>query len=212
LNRKRIILFLACLSSLLSVRAQYRNIEFVENKGQWDPSIRFLGQVAAGAFYVQEKGFSVLQHDPADWAKMAEGMHRRGAQQSNERPAVIHSHLYKVEFLDANEHPQIIPDKSLDTYNNYFIGNDPGRWAGNCKLFLGVTVKNIYPNVDIRYYSDNGNVKYDLVIHPGADLSRVAMKYTGAGSLELKNKELVISTSVGELKEKSPSTYQFNEK
>ena len=36
-------------------------------------------------------------------------------------------------------------------------------------IFQGVTYKNIYPGIDLRYYTDNGNLKYDLIIHPGAD-------------------------------------------
>src|SRR5262249_44501647 len=46
---------------------------------------------------------------------------------------------------------------------------------------------------------------------PGADISRIALKYNGADRLEIKNKELVIKTSVGDLKELSPYSYQYNE-
>jgi hypothetical protein len=59
-------------------------------------------------------------------------------------------------------------------------------------VYQGITVKNIYPNVDVRYYSNAGAVQYDLIVKPGADLSRIALKYDGADKLELKNKELVI--------------------
>ena len=68
-----------------------------------------------------------------------------------------------------NESTEIIPDKPLDTYNNYFIGNDSTKWARNCRIYQGVTYKNIYPGIDLRYYTDNGKLKYDLIIHPGAD-------------------------------------------
>ena len=41
----------------------------------------------------------------------------------------IHSHAYKVEFLNGNKIAEVIPDKPLPGYNNYFIGNDPSKWA-----------------------------------------------------------------------------------
>ena len=55
-------------------------------------------------------------------------------------------------------------------------------------------------------------MKYDLIVHPGGKVSDIALKYDGANKIEIKNKELVIGTSVGELKELSPYTYQYNKR
>ena len=40
---------------------------------------------------------------------------------------------------------------------------------------MAVTVKNVYPNVDVRYYTDNGTMKYDIIVKPGADISKIAI-------------------------------------
>ncbi|HYK56822.1 MAG TPA: SBBP repeat-containing protein, partial [Flavisolibacter sp.] len=112
----------------------------------------------------------------------------------------------------SNPKAQIIADKPLVTYSNFFIGNDPSQWATNCKTYQGITIKDIYPNVDVRYYSDGGTVKYDLIVSPGGDVSNIALRYKGADKLEVKNKELVIGTSVGDMRELYPYTYQFKEK
>jgi gliding motility-associated-like protein len=214
LNRTLYILLLCCLLPATVLQAQHGNIEFIENKGQWNSQIKFLGQVNSGAFYVQQKGFMVLQHNPADLNRISD-LHNRGAKQNDNTKQsrdTLHSHAYQVEFLNGNENPQIIADKPLPGYNNYFIGNDPSKWAANCKVYQGITVKDIYPNVDVRYYSNNGAVKYDLIIKPGADISRLALKYKGADKLEIKDKELIIGTSVGNLKELNPYSYQFDQK
>src|SRR4030095_4815176 len=124
-------------------------------------------------------------------------------------PFVLRSHSYTVDFVNASDNLEIIPDKSLEYYNNYFIGNDPSKWACNCKIYQGVTVKNIYPGVDVRYYTNNGTMKYDIIVKPGADISRIAMRYSGTDKLEIRNKQLVINTSVGDVKESDPYTYQY---
>ena len=36
------------------------NIEFVENKGQWDPRVQFKGEISTGALFLEKKGFSTL--------------------------------------------------------------------------------------------------------------------------------------------------------
>ena len=41
----------------------YSYLEFVENKGQWDSSVRFKAEMPAGYLYMQHKGFTVLLAD-----------------------------------------------------------------------------------------------------------------------------------------------------
>ena len=114
-----------------------------------------------------------------------------------------------MQFAGGNENAQIVPDKKIQTVNNYFIGNDPSRWASNCGVYQAVTYKNVYPNVDVRYYIEEGRLKYDLIVYPGAELSRIMMNYAGVDKLSVKNGELIIKTSVGETKELAPYAYQF---
>lgn len=166
-----------------------------------------MGQVSNGAFFVQRDGFTVLQHNGEDWDRLHQATHRRGSNGD----LTVRSHAYRVEFMNANLKAQILPDKALPTYNNYFIGDDPSKWASACRLFQGITIKDIYPNIDIRYYSDRGMLKYDLLVHPGARISDIAMRYEGVDKLEIKSRELVIGTSVGELKEMAPYSYQYND-
>src|SRR5258708_1179191 len=124
---------------------------------------------------------------------------------------LIHSNAYSVSFLGGSEGVTIIPDKPMPSYNNYFIGHDPSKWASNCRIFQGVTYKNIYPNIDVRYYSDKGQLKYDIIVHPGGDVDQIALRYEGADKLSTKKGQLIVSTSVGQVKELAPYSYLFNE-
>ncbi|MBK6635543.1 MAG: hypothetical protein IPG38_15710 [Chitinophagaceae bacterium] len=62
----------------------------------------------------------------------------------------------------------------------------PVKWASECKIAQAVTYQNIYPNVDVRYYSDAGKMKYDFIVHPGGDIDQIAMQYTGVDKLSSK--------------------------
>ena len=209
--KSHILLLLSCLIGTASLA---QNIEFIENKGQWDSQVKYMGQLSNGAFFVQQNGYTVLQHNAQDWEKVHQATHNKvvDGKRLQDVDITVRSHSYSVSFIGSNPKAQVIPDKPLYTYNNYIIGNDPSKWVFNCDLFQAITVKNIYPDIDIRYYSDNGSLKYDIIVHPGADVSKIAMKYDGANELKLKNRDLIIGTSVGELKELSPFTYQYDEK
>ena len=188
----------------------FSGFEFVENKGQWDSKVKFSGQINSGAFFLQPEGFTVLLHNPQELQNIMHMFHN-GQAAREEEGKVLHSHAYAVHFAGANKNIEIVPEKLQNTYNNYFIGNDPSKWAANCRVYAALTYKNVYPNIDVRYYSDQGRLKYDLVIHPGGNVNNIALKYEGIDRLTVENKELLIKTSVGEVKELHPYSYLVNE-
>jgi gliding motility-associated-like protein len=231
-NRAHIFTVLL-LAAAFDVAAQdgVSNIEFVENRGQWDQRVRFRGQTGVGAFFLENKGFTVLLYDTIGLEMMTGSRHgvvygapagvlqRPGAASkvapsagiSAESISPVHAHSYRVSFDGGNENAELLPDKPLPGYNNYFIGNDPSKWASNCKVYQGVTYKNIYPNIDLRYYSDRGQLKYDIIVHPGGNVDQIQLRYDGAEKLNVRKSRLVVGTSVGEVTELSPESYIFNE-
>ena len=208
-------------------------LEFIENKGQWDKNVNYKTDISNGAFFLQKNAFTVVLHNPADMQAYADRVHGKeindtikihpgnmagssATQSTNTKTSpqnngsLIRSHAYRVSFSGASPNTEVQPDKVMPTYNNYFIGNDKSRWQGNCKIYQGVTYKNMYPNIDVRYYTDAGKMKYDLIVHPGGNVNDISLKYEGADKLQVKDKELIIGTSVGNVKELYPYTYQVD--
>ncbi len=201
-----LLLFAACFLLSRNLKAQ---MEFVENKGQWNNNVEFKGDFNTGAFFIENKGFTVLLNDPKDVQKLSEIAHGHNATKENfSQPINFHSFAYKVKFLGAAAHVQSVPDKPQPSYNNYFIGNDRSAWAGNCRIFQAITYKNVYPNIDIRYYSSADKLKYDFIVHPGGNVSAIAMQYDGPSEVFVKDKQLNIVTSVGTVTELYPYSYQ----
>lgn len=199
------------IPALFASAQSYNNIEFIQNKGQWDSRVTYKGDISNGTIFMRASGFTVVQHHPDDYSKLATFMHGFKPDGSLVGPndkLVVRSHAWNVDFVGASTTAKTIPEKMTPGYNNYFIGTDPSKWASDCRLFQALTMKDVYPNVDIRYYTDNGFLKYDIIAKPGSDISKIALKYDGIDKLLVKNKDLVISTSVGELKESLPYSYQ----
>ena len=194
----------------------FAQLQFIENKGQWDKAVDFKSDIANGSFFLQKTGFTVLMQNQKDMENLSEFFHghshdkavSKEIYQPNNNSITVHSHAYRVNFMGASANMQIVPDKPLPTYNNYFIGNDKSKWQGNCKIFQAVTYRDMYPNIDVRYYTDQGTLKYDIIVHPGGNISNIALQYVGADKLSIKNKELVVGTSVGDVKELYPYSYQ----
>lgn len=213
---KNVYILIAVLLAGFMQKSSAQYLQFVENKGQWDNSIRYKSDFKGGALYLKSSGYRVALHNKDDMKFLADyfGGHLDSTERNKVikglRKLVLHSHAYEINFLDADTNAVAIPDKPLAVTNNYFIGSDSTKWKTGCKVFNGVTYKNVYKNVDVRYYSDNGNLKYDIIINPGADINKIALKFNGLDGLLLnKYGNLTMKTSVGEIYQSIPETYQL---
>ncbi len=82
-------------------------------------------------------------------------------------------------------------------------------------VFKKVTYKNMYPGIDIEYILPEGanaknDLKYTIIVHPGADLSQVKLKYTGAKGIHLDNAgNAVVENNISSCTDYAPiSSYQ----
>ncbi len=220
-----------------SLNAQsYYGVEFIENKGQWKEDFSFKSILGNGVVYFHNNGFTISITHPEDYNRVIERIHGgNGTAQlsgaENPIPAngnkdnfsidplidqgaqnnslLLRTHAYRVSFLGSSAAAKFIPIKPTGSDANYFIGNDPAFWKTDVKSFAEVNLKEIYPGVDVRYYGGDEKVKYDLVLAPGADPRKIRLQYNGADGLRIKNGELIIKTSVGEVKEFAPIAYQI---
>jgi hypothetical protein len=122
-------LFLAALliPALVAQAQSYNNIEFIENKGQWDSRVQYKGNVSNGSFFIREGGFTVVQHNPLDYAAVSRFLHGYTMEGKLVKPqdkVVLRSHAYHVDFAGASSNIEAVADKMIPTYNNYFIGTD----------------------------------------------------------------------------------------
>lgn len=213
MKQLRIFIVPALLMTLPLI--SFGQLYFAENKGQWDQQVHFKTEAGNSAFFLTKDGYTILMNHPEDYMRLAEFNHGHGFDSTakfNARvapPEKIRAHAFRVKFLGGNFNSKPVMEKPLDGIENYFIGNDPSKWANNVRLYQAITYKNVYPNIDVRYYVQDDQLKYDVIVYPGADVSKIQMRYEGAEKLSIRNNELVVSTSVGEARELKPYTYQF---
>ena len=223
-------LFFFSFFLVFATASQAQYIQFIENKGQWDNHVSFSGQVGNNAFYLEKNGYRVALSNADDWKQMSDyfsghridssqnpvikgnGIQPRKGNTGHADTSIpsfsVRSHAYDVTFLNSSPNPQIVPEKPIETYNNYYIGSDKSKWAEGCRIYQAVVYKNMYPNIDVRYYTYNNQLKYDIIVHPGGNLNQIALRFDGTDGLSTKKGNLVIATSLGNMTELSPLSYQ----
>jgi uncharacterized protein (TIGR03437 family) len=99
-------------------------------------------------------------------------------------------------------------DKLAST-SNYFIGKEPGEWRTAVPHYGRVRYKNVYPGIDVVYYSSDRRLEYDFVLAPGADPSRIELAYEGADRMRVdSNGDLVLEANGRSIRQIRPRVYQ----
>jgi len=92
----------------------------------------------------------------------------------------------------------------------YFTFGEKGYESEQAKGFRKIVYHDLYPGIDVEYIiPDKGGIEYSLILHPGADISQVKMKYTGDVNNIKKDKKgnIIISTPAGDITDHHPESF-----
>jgi hypothetical protein len=116
--------------------------------------------------------------------------------------------ILKQEFVGANH---VIPQgrKSMEHYSNFFYGNDSSKWYSRVPNFQEIYYEDIYDDIDLRYYQNENNLKYDFIVYPGAKVNQIKLRYKDADGLEIDQLgNIIIKTSMEDLIDYDLLVYQ----
>ncbi len=183
------------------------NLIFSENKGQWPELVKFKTNINSGSLWIEQSALTFSLLHPEDLIIQYE--HKSGNKTPfNEAKNNIRGHSYKVEFTNSNQECKIIGHNKLEHFNNYFIGNDKTKWTNGVRNFSTISYDNIYEGINLNIYESENNLKWDFIVKENINPNLIKLNYKGVSSLKLKNKDLIIRTSVNTIIELKPIAYQ----
>ena len=122
----------------------------------------------------------------------------------------IDAAAYQMVFKNCQK-ASITGRKKEANHHNYFLGDDPSRWASQVPLFQELEYKNLYKDIDLLFYQQQHKLKYEFRLAPEANPLEIQIEYVGVNSLSLSNGNLLIKTDVGQITELAPYAYQLDE-
>src|SRR3989442_11544185 len=177
-------------------------LSFEANRGQTDPRVKFLARGPRQTIFLTptETVLALTKREPR-----AGGRHTPGKL----APPATTGTVLRMTFDGANPTPRMTGLQTLAGDANYFIGNDSTQWRTNVPTYARVRYDDLYPGVDVIYYSADGQLEYDFVVRAGADAARITAGFTGADRLELDDRgDLVLHTAGGPIRQRKPLIYQ----
>lgn len=207
-NPKLFILFLLnVISSILLAHTENSDqLVYEQNKGQWDKSIIYRAKLKNMDLFYEHSAITIQLYDLHE---LLANNHPKSRELIISDKSTAYFHSYKINFSGANQQPTITGNNEANYYSNYYIGNDQNKWASHVSSYNQIVYTNLYQGIHLKIYSHDLKSKYDFVVQPNADVTKIKMSYTGVTSITIINDALKIKTSVGEITEEKPYAYQI---
>jgi len=187
------------------------NAQFVQNKGQvldvnqnLRPEVQFYYGAPEASIYFQKDRIVYAFHkkDAFD-----EKQYENDVRAKDSVKAKLGFTMYRLdmEFMGANPNPEIIHGEKIPGDIHFYLNKRNNiRDVGSYKT---ITYKNIYNNIDVIFYELPTGLKYDIVLHEGANIEDVKIYYNGAENISIENKKVVIKTNYKTLEEAIPLAF-----
>jgi len=112
-----------------------------------------------------------------------------------------------VSLEGANPNARVSKDEQSGLVENFYLAHCPQGVTG-VRSYGRITLHDVYPGIDWTIYSKGQQMKYDFIVHPGADPALIRLKITDAESSTLNEQgELLMKTALGQVVEQAPVSF-----
>ncbi|MFM7023421.1 MAG: gliding motility-associated C-terminal domain-containing protein [Flavobacteriales bacterium] len=195
--RSQVLTFLFLFSVALSA-------QIVPNKGQWEEHVLFRSEIPGGMLFFEENKLTYNLMHPNDYDKIHGHAHRFDSTQK-----AMRFHSFQMNFLNADPAAVKSGVQPTDEKLNYFQGKDPAKWKSDISAFKKVKYSGLYKGIDLLFYKEAEQPKYDFIVHAGADVNNIQLRFDGAEKVFVSNNELKIRLSFTDIIEQIPIAYQL---
>lgn len=200
--------------SIFSIEAQAsgemeRNVfpNFIENKGQWHDNVLYQVEMYSANIYLEANRLTYLLMDDNDLHDLHHRHHHPHENWNDDW--LLDAHAFNVQFVGANPFAAKRASCEMPNYRNYYLGNNPEKWASKVGIYRQIDYDDLYENIGFRLYGFEGQVKYDFIVAPQGDPNQIKLLYEGADDVFIQDGNLHIVTSVNTIIEQAPYAYQY---
>ncbi|OGD21619.1 MAG: hypothetical protein A2W03_16890 [Candidatus Aminicenantes bacterium RBG_16_63_16] len=196
-------------------------LSFIPNRGQVDAQVAYYIQGTNKTLYFTPGGitFSLLAPDrdaagsAASGSTMRERMAARKAargpgRQSAEKERGPERWVLRLEFVGAEKNVIPVGQGETGAVASYFKGK-PEEWHAGLPMCSKIVYANLWPGIDLVYRGTVNRLKYEFILQPGADPSRIRLAYKGAKGVSIdESGRLQVTTPLGAFWDEVPVAYQ----
>jgi len=178
-----------------SVFSSKNSAYFEENKGQFSSAARYVSRTGGYQMYLTDSdALIVLEADSSFFGEPDSKI---------SRTVELRHRLLGATNVSSPEAIDQLPGHS-----NYFVGQHKD-WRRAVRHYRAVRYAQVYPGIDMVYYSRGSDLEYDFVVSPGASPQRIRYVIDGSEDVLVDaSGNLVVKTAYGDLRHHAPYSYQ----
>jgi hypothetical protein len=187
-------------------------IFFVPNQGQMDQQISFYINGADKTIYFAPDGvtfalsYSIKPQDKKEARSIFQYLDEN---HEKSRDKDLKRWIVKMDFVDARRDVKPEGVDKTNTVISYFKGK-PEEWKAGLRAFSSIIYRDIWPGIDLVFMGEMGKLKYEFIVHPGAEPEEIKLKVRGAEKVGIDEEGgLNITTPAGSFKDEAPLAYQI---
>jgi hypothetical protein len=184
---------------------------FVENQGQMDEQVAYYVQGRDTSVYFTSEGVTFALMAPftptltSGQEPMPEHLSRPPGHGA---PDALQRWVVKLDFVGASEGVRPAGEEPAEAVVSYFKGQ-PDEWHAGLPTYTSIVYRDLWPGIDLVYHGAADRLKYEFVVHPGADPAQIQLAYRGATGLEINGDgQMVVKTPPKDLVDDAPVAYQ----
>ncbi len=185
---------------------------FIENKGQLGKDatfVKFYYQCDNFVLYLTDSGliYKYIKLENTDKSNEEDGrdLFSKSTSSNFQRAK---TEKIRMELVDGSSTCTIQGELPRKDIINFYNKNTLG-----VKHFDKVAYENYYPGIDWVIYTFENRIKYDFIVHPGANPGQIKMVYSQTGSIQLESDGgYTVESNLGSISETRPTATQNKER
>jgi len=110
--------------------------------------------------------------------------------------------------VGANPGVRPVGEEQQEAVISYFRGQ-PDEWRTGLPTYSRIVYRDLWPGIDLAYYGTVDRLKYEFIVHPGADPAQIRLAYRGATGVAFNGAgQLEVETPIGGFADDRPVAYQ----
>ena len=193
--------------------APFDDKEIIENKGQFtsinngsnEPILYAINQGGVNIYFTTQG--VTWRHDDI---KMDEENRLDKPGKKEEEGLDITTQFLHMHWENSNPNVKVVAEGPFSYYRTYGDLTDTKNTLV-VQVYKKIIYKDLYPNIDVEYFfpDNKSGIKYNVILHPGADVALFKMKYLKAKNISLNAQgNVVITSAFGPITDHAPISFQ----
>jgi hypothetical protein len=155
-----------------------RPMYFTANAGQWDEAIRYAMLGDRTSSWFNDDGIILARP-------------RQSRELPGETPYVPEDgtpmETLHIDFVNPSPDMRIVALDTTRAVAHFYLNPDSTGWYEHVRNHRGIRYENVWEGIDIEYRAGAGpSLQQRILLQPGADASRIALRVTGAEAGEVR--------------------------